>query len=91
MVLRIGLDSSRAACGFGLDGEIIERLTARLRARVAGGTRRRGPYVCISARKREETRALYEKVRAAQIHVSLRDNALRIAPYIYNTPRRSRV
>jgi selenocysteine lyase/cysteine desulfurase len=24
-------------------------------------------------------------VRAAQIHVSLRDNALRIAPYLYNT------
>ena len=33
----------------------------------------------------EETMALYEKVRAAQIHVSLRDNALRIAPYLYNT------
>jgi selenocysteine lyase/cysteine desulfurase len=30
--------------------------------------------------------ALYQKVRAAQIHVSLRDNALRIAPYLYNTP-----
>jgi selenocysteine lyase/cysteine desulfurase len=25
-------------------------------------------------------------VRAAQIHVSLRENAIRIAPYLYNTP-----
>lgn len=47
---------------------------------------RRGPYVCVSARDPNETRGLYEKVRAAQIHLSLRENALRIAPYIYNTP-----
>jgi selenocysteine lyase/cysteine desulfurase len=46
----------------------------------------RGPYVCVSARKPEETTALYERLRAAQIHVSLRENALRIAPYLYNTP-----
>jgi selenocysteine lyase/cysteine desulfurase len=29
--------------------------------------------------------ALYEKVRAANIHVSLRENALRISPYLYNS------
>ena len=47
---------------------------------------RRGPYVCISARDPEETPALYEKLRAAKISVSLRGKALRIAPHIYNTP-----
>ena len=46
----------------------------------------RGPYVCISARDPEETPALYEKLRAAKISVSLRGKALRIAPHIYNTP-----
>jgi selenocysteine lyase/cysteine desulfurase len=46
----------------------------------------RGPYVCLSARKIEDTMALYEKVRAADIHVSFRENAIRIAPYLYNTP-----
>jgi len=47
---------------------------------------RRGPYVCVSARDPQDTPALYERLRAAQISVSLRENALRIAPYIYNTP-----
>jgi len=47
---------------------------------------RRGPYVCISARDRRDTPALYEKLRAAQVSVSLRDNALRISPHIYNAP-----
>jgi selenocysteine lyase/cysteine desulfurase len=46
---------------------------------------RRGPYVCVSSRQPEQTAALYEKVRAANIHVSLRENALRIAPFLYNT------
>jgi selenocysteine lyase/cysteine desulfurase len=46
---------------------------------------RRGPYVCISARDPEETPALYEKLRAAKISVSLRGKALRVAPHIYNT------
>jgi cysteine desulfurase / selenocysteine lyase len=48
---------------------------------------RRGPFVCIAARTTEKTRALFEKLRAAQIIVSFRQNALRIAPHLYNTPR----
>ena len=47
---------------------------------------RRGPYVCLSARDPNQTPALYEKLRSAGIHVSLREKALRIAPHIYNTP-----
>ena len=46
---------------------------------------RRGPYICISAINPDDTQAIHEKLRAAQIHVSLRGTSLRIAPYIYNT------
>jgi len=41
--------------------------------------------VCVSARSPEETAAVCEKLRAREIMVSLRENALRIAPHIYNT------
>jgi selenocysteine lyase/cysteine desulfurase len=47
---------------------------------------RRGPYVCVCARDPNDTPALYEKLRAAKISVSLREKALRISPHIYNTP-----
>lgn len=47
----------------------------------------RGPYVCLSARTPQKTTELYEKLRAAGIVVSLRQNALRISPYLYNTER----
>jgi len=46
---------------------------------------RRGPYVCIAADTPEETARCYEKLRAAHVMVSLRENALRVAPYIFNT------
>ncbi|HTZ74341.1 MAG TPA: aminotransferase class V-fold PLP-dependent enzyme [Candidatus Aquilonibacter sp.] len=46
---------------------------------------RRGPYVCISAVNPSDTQAVHERLRAAQVSVSLRGTALRIAPYIYNT------
>jgi selenocysteine lyase/cysteine desulfurase len=85
MLLRIGLDSVAQHVD-GLVGELIERLPRGLCVLASPEERsKRGPYVCVSARRSEETMALYEKVRAAQIHVSLRDNALRIAPYLYNT------
>ena len=47
---------------------------------------RRGPYVCISAANPKDTQAVHEKLRTAKVSVSLRGTALRIAPYIYNTP-----
>jgi selenocysteine lyase/cysteine desulfurase len=46
---------------------------------------RRGPYVCISARNPERNREVCEKLREAQIIVSLREKALRVSPYLYNT------
>jgi len=85
-VLRIGVDA-------------VERYNDALLAQILDGLprtncslaspaerERRGPYVCISARDPQETQALYEKLRAAQVSVSLRENALRVSPHIYNTP-----
>ncbi len=69
-----------------LTREIIERLP-RDRCALASPAEeeRRGPYVCVVARKAGDTAGLYEKLREAQVIVSLRENALRIAPYLYNT------
>lgn len=69
-----------------LTNEIVGRMP---RDRVALASpeprERRGPYICISAINPDDTQAIHEKLRAAQIHVSLRGTSLRIAPYIYNT------
>lgn len=47
----------------------------------------RGPYICISARTVEKTSALYDRLRAERVFVSLREGALRIAPHLYNSSR----
>jgi len=47
----------------------------------------RGPYACVQARSPEKTAALYQKLRDANVIVSLREGALRIAPHLYNTER----
>ena len=59
-----------------LIGELIERLP--LDRCVLASPRdpaERGPFVCVAGRSQEKTRALYEKLRAAKIFVSLRENA----------------
>lgn len=69
-----------------LMAEIIERLPRDSCVLASPAEReRRGPYVCIAARKPEKTRELLDKLRAAQIFVSLRENALRISSHLYNT------
>ena len=85
LVLGIGTDAI-AAHIHSLVGEIVERLPST-GCRLASPEQcdRRGPYVCVSARYPEGTAALYEKLRNARVFVSLRENALRIAPHIYNT------
>jgi selenocysteine lyase/cysteine desulfurase len=85
MLSRIGMD-----CIVGhvdsLVGELIERLPGTRCALASPEERaKRGPYVCIAARSPEETEALYNKVSAAKVHVSMREFALRVSPYIYNT------
>ena len=47
----------------------------------------RGPYACVAARTHEKTAALYQQLQAANVIVSLRENALRVAPHLYNTER----
>lgn len=85
LILRIGLD--RVAQHVDSLTEKIIACLPRDRCVLASPEERprRGPYVCVSASRPNETMALYERVRAARIHVSLRENALRIAPFIYNT------
>jgi selenocysteine lyase/cysteine desulfurase len=45
----------------------------------------RGPYLCIASRNRAATVELYRQLREQKIYVSLRNQALRVAPYLYNT------
>jgi selenocysteine lyase/cysteine desulfurase len=46
---------------------------------------RRGPYVCFAGRSPGETAKLFGKLRDAGVIVSLRENALRVSPYLYNS------
>jgi selenocysteine lyase/cysteine desulfurase len=48
---------------------------------------RRGPYACFAARTPEKTAALYEKLRANNVFVSLREGNLRISPHLFNSER----
>lgn len=86
LLLRIGTNAVAAhICS--LVDELIRRLPdTRCRLASPEECARRGPYVCISAPNPGDTSALYEKLREARVHVSLRENALRVAPHIYNTP-----
>ena len=46
---------------------------------------KRGPYVCVAARNPSQTKALHQKLREAQVITALRENAVRIAPFLMNT------
>jgi selenocysteine lyase/cysteine desulfurase len=84
-VLQVGLDAV-VQHNDALVDEIIARLPrARFHLGSPEERERRGPYLCVSARNPEETATLYKKLQAERIMVSLRENALRIAPHIYNT------
>jgi cysteine desulfurase / selenocysteine lyase len=48
---------------------------------------RRGPYACFAARTPEKTAALYEKLQAENVFVSLREGNLRVSPHLFNTER----
>ena len=46
----------------------------KMRARFA--VERRGPYVCVAARNPDDTPKIFEKLREAEVFVSLRENAI---------------
>jgi len=86
LVLRIGTETIERSIDL-LVAEILEGLPRTGCVLASPAEReRRGPYICIARPNRNDTRALYEKLRATDISVSLREGALRIAPHIYNTP-----
>jgi cysteine desulfurase/selenocysteine lyase len=47
----------------------------------------RGAYGCFTARRPENTAALYERLRKENVIVSLREGNIRVSPYLYNTER----
>jgi len=47
----------------------------------------RGPYGCFTARNREKTAELYQRLRNENVIVSLREGNIRVSPYVYNTER----
>lgn len=47
----------------------------------------RGPYACFTARTPEKSAALYAKLQAENIYVSLREGNLRVSPHLFNTER----
>jgi cysteine desulfurase / selenocysteine lyase len=85
LILRTGLDAIARHTDSLISG-LIECLPHNCVLASPEERAKRGPYVCVSAREPAKTTALYEKLRAAQIYVSLRENAIRVAPYLYNTP-----
>ncbi|MGA8038176.1 MAG: aminotransferase class V-fold PLP-dependent enzyme [Candidatus Acidiferrales bacterium] len=84
-VLRVGVEEIARELR-ALVEEIIERLP-RDRCVLASPAEagQRGPYVCVMARKPEETALLHQRLREAQVVAAMRENAIRISPYLYNT------
>jgi cysteine desulfurase / selenocysteine lyase len=84
-ILRVGVDEI-VRLNRELQQEIIDRLP-RDRCVLASpaSADERGPYVCIQARKTDETAELHKKLIASQVIVALRENAIRISPYLFNT------
>ena len=47
----------------------------------------RGPDGCFSARSRERTSELYQRLRKENVITSLREGNIRVSPHLYNTER----
>jgi cysteine desulfurase/selenocysteine lyase len=71
--------------------ELIEQLVPRIpvdRCVLASPAdpRFRGPFICIAGRSPEKTRAMYQNLQRSECFVSVRENAIRISPHLFNTP-----
>lgn len=82
--------------GIGAIAEHNRRLVAQMIERLPrdtfvlaspAATENRGSYLCVAARRPERTKEFHERLRKAQVFVSLREGSLRISPYLYNTER----
>jgi len=87
LVLRIGPQNIAAH-----NHKLVDQLFSRLpldRFVVASPLdhQHRGPYGCFQARTPEKTKEYYDKLRDENIITSLRENKIRVSPYIYNNER----
>jgi selenocysteine lyase/cysteine desulfurase len=85
LLLRVGV-TALAQHNQELISQLIADLPKGFSLASPAETDRRGPYVCIAAQSPEDTAHCYEKLRAAQVFVSFREGALRVSPYLFNTP-----
>ncbi|MDD5307609.1 MAG: aminotransferase class V-fold PLP-dependent enzyme [Deltaproteobacteria bacterium] len=84
-LLRVGVGTVAAHCAR-LVAHLVERLPPdKCVLASPADAAARGPYVCIAAHSSEDTTALYQRLRAADVIVSLREGALRVAPHLYNS------
>jgi selenocysteine lyase/cysteine desulfurase len=49
--------------------------------------KQRGPYGCFQARTPEKTKEFYDKLRKENVITSLRENKIRVSPYVFNNER----
>lgn len=86
-VLRLGAETVERH-----NRELIELMYARLpKDRCVPSSpadaAKRGPYGCFAARTPEKTAELYQKLRAENVIVSLREGNIRVSPHLFNTER----
>jgi cysteine desulfurase/selenocysteine lyase len=85
LILKVGVDAI-ARYNDLLVKEMIDRLPRETYVLASPAeSERRGPYVCFAGRSPGETVKLFGKLRDAGVIVSLRENALRVSPYLYNS------
>jgi selenocysteine lyase/cysteine desulfurase len=85
LILKVGVDAIARHNGL-LVKEMIDRLPRETYVLASPAeSERRGPYVCFAGRSPGETAKLFGKLRDAGVIVSLRENALRVSPYLYNS------
>ena len=87
LVLKIGVENVAAH-----NHKLIDLLFSRLpqdRFVVSSPLdhKQRGPYGCFEARTPEKTREFYDKLRKENVITSLRENKIRVSPYVFNNER----